>query len=50
MASKNSSDNKGGAAKPRVSAQQKKLRLQQVVMAVLGTILVVAMIAAAFIR
>jgi len=47
MASKNSSNKNGAAEKPRVSASQKKLRLQQTIMAVMGIILVVAMIAAA---
>ena len=35
---------KSGAGKPRISAEQKKLRRQQVGMAVFGIILVLAMI------
>ena len=50
MASKKSSSKTVGVEKPRFSGQQKKLRLQQVFMAIFGIILVVAMIAAAVIR
>lgn len=50
MVSKNSSNKVGGVKKSRVSAKQRKLRLQQWVMGILGIILVVAMIAAAVIR
>lgn len=50
MASKQSSANKNGAAKPRVSAQQRKMRTQQVGMAVFAMVLVLAMILSLFIR
>lgn len=36
--------------KPRLSAEQRKIRSQQVVMSVLGLMLVVAMVAALFAR
>jgi len=44
MASKSKPANKGGATKPRVSAQQRKMKAQQIGMAVFGLILVIAMI------
>lgn len=50
MASKNTSSKNGGVEKHYVSAQQRKLRRQQVFMAVLGVILAVAMVAAAVIH
>jgi hypothetical protein len=36
----------GGAKKPRISAQQKKIRLQQIIMAVIGIVVILAMILA----
>ena len=58
MASKNSSakknraesNNKGNPTKPRVSAQQKKMRAQQVGMGIFAMILVVAMILSLVVR
>lgn len=51
MASKNGSGKKSGNDnKPRVSAQQKKMRAQQVGMGVFAIILIVAMIISLFIR
>lgn len=38
--------NNGGPKKPRVSAQQKKIRLQQIVMAVIGIVVILAMVLA----
>lgn len=50
MASSKKTTTKNGAGKPRVSAAQKKLRRQQVGMAIFGVILVVAMILSLVIR
>ena len=59
MASKSNSIKKGGsgtsqktgaAVKPRVSAQQKKMRRQQVGMAIFALVLVVAMILSLVVR
>jgi hypothetical protein len=58
MASKSSSvkrsgadsANKSGAGKPRASAQQRKMRRQQVGMAIFAMILVIAMILSLVIR
>lgn len=35
-----------GTKKPRTSAQQKKIRLQQIVMAVIGIVVILAMVLA----
>jgi len=58
MASKSKTGNKSGAdtakkssgTKPRVSAQQRKMRRQQVGMAIFGMVLVVAMILSLVVR
>ncbi len=39
-------NNINGAKKPRSSAQQKKIRLQQIVMAFIGIVVVLAMVLA----
>lgn len=39
-------NNINGAKKPRGSAQQKKIRLQQITMAVIGIVVVLAMVLA----
>jgi hypothetical protein len=50
MASKSKPTNKGGVVKPRVSAQQRKMRAQQIGMAIFGLILVFAMILSLVVR
>jgi hypothetical protein len=50
MASSPRSSKKNGAGKPRVSANQKAKRLQQIVLGILGSILVIAMILSLVVR
>ena len=50
MASKSKTGKNGKVGKPRVSAEQKKIRRQQVMMAAFGIILVLAMILSLVIR
>lgn len=46
MQKKNQSNSNGKAGKPRISAYQRKIRRQQIGMAVVGIILVLAMVLA----
>jgi hypothetical protein len=50
MQKKNPGKGKGIAEKPRLSAAQRKIRRQQISMAVIGLILIVAMIMALTVR
>lgn len=50
MASSAKSNKKDGAEKPRISATQKKIRQQQLGMAILAVIMAVAMILALVVR
>lgn len=50
MASSSKSNKTNGAGKPRISATQRKIRRQQVGMAIFAMILVVAMILSLVIR
>ncbi len=43
-------NNINGAKKPRISTQQKKIRLQQIVMAFIGIVVVLAMVLATVIN
>ncbi|MEN6570381.1 MAG: hypothetical protein ABFD24_00895 [Anaerolineaceae bacterium] len=50
MQKKNQVKAKGSAEKPRLSATQRKIRRQQIGMAIIGAILILAMIMALSIR
>jgi hypothetical protein len=50
MASASKKSKKGAAEKPRISATQRKIRLQQVGMAIFAMILVIAMILSLVVR
>lgn len=47
---KSNTVNKGGSEKPRISAQEKKIRAQQIGMGIFGLILVLAMILSLVVR